>query len=475
MKYPDFRFRPKQQVLTDEQLEAIHSATLEILESVGIKITHGEAKALLHDAGAKVDGDMVKIPAWMVEDAIRKAPPRVVLGNRKGERTVNLEGDKTFFGPSLDCMEYLNPDTNERRPFRLEDCRTTSRVADALPYYDWVMTINVANDVSEKVADRYIAKQVLTNTKKPYVFCCNNKESLRDIYEMALLICGGEDKFQQAPLIAQFTQPIAPLVHYDSSVDKLMFCAEKGIPLIYYSSVMCGGTAPMTYAGALAQGSAESLSGLVIAQLVKPGASFVYGSFTTIIDMKTTIHSYAAPEMSLMTAAMTQMAQRYQLPFFGSAGCADAKFPDAQAAAEAAISCFSSFLIGSNLIHDSGWLDHGTVASPAYMVLVHEIIEMIDHYMTGIDIDEEHLAVETIRKTGPGAQYLTNPHTFKHCRKAWYSDLFERKTWDAWLGEGSVVFDERLREKTLKLMQHEPEPLASDMLTELENMQKKWK
>lgn len=474
MRYTDLKFRPRQTVLTDEQLEAIHTTSLEILEDVGIKITHKEALALLDGAGARVKGDRVRIPSWLVEDAIRKSPPRLVLGNRQGERVVNLEGDNAFFGPSLDCMEYLDPDTSERRPYRLDDCRVTARIADALSCYDWVMTINHADDVSEKVADKLIAKQVLSNTEKPYVFCCNNRESLKEIYEMALLVCGGKNNFQQAPTIVQFTQPIAPLVHYDSSVDKLIFCAENGIPIIYYSAVMCGGTAPMTYAGALAQASAESLSGLVIAQIVKPGASFVYGSFTTVMDMKTTVFSYAAPEMSLMTAAMTQMAQRYQLPFFGSAGCADAKYPDAQAAAEAAMSCFSSALIGSNLIHDPGWLDHGTVASPAYMVLVHEIIDMINHYMTGIDVNEETLALDIIKKTGPGGQFLTDPHTLNHHRNAWYSDIFDRTGWDAWLNAGGVKFEERLRQKTLTLMKHVPEPLPNEVTAELEKMAQHW-
>lgn len=475
MKYPDLKFKPRQQVLTDEQLETIHSTSLEILEGIGIQITNAKALELLDGAGARVNGNKVTIPAWLVEDAIRKAPPRIILGDRKGTRTVNLEGDKTFFGPSLDCMEYLDPASSERRPFRLEDCRTTARLADALPCYDWVMTIGHADDQPENLADRYIAKQVLTNTQKPYVFCCKDKKSVQDIYEMALLICGSEETFLQAPNIVQFTQPIAPLVHYDSSVDKLMFCAEKGIPVIYYSAIMCGGTAPMTYAGALAQASAESLSGLVIAQLTKPGSSFIYGSFTTVMDMKTSIFSYAAPEMSLMTAAMTQMAQRYQLPFFGSAGCADAKYPDAQAATEAAFSCFSSALIGSNLIHDPGWLDHGCVASPSYMVLVHEIIDMINHYMTGIDINEETLAFEVIKKTGPGGQYLTDPHTLKHHRSAWYSDLFDRTGWDAWIGAGGIKFEERLKEKTLTLMKHEPEPLPDNVIVELEKMQAHWK
>lgn len=467
--------KPRQQVLTTEQIEAIHSASLDILKKTGIQITHPQALEILHGAGAQVDGNRVRIPAELVEQALKQAPARVSLADRQGQRVLHLEKDATFFGPSLDCMEYLDPGSNERRPYQVADCEKAARVADALPCYDWVMTIGHADDVPENLADRYIARQVLTNTEKPYVFCCHNRQSLQDIYDMALLVCGGEKNFRKAPTLAQFTQPIAPLLHYDSSVDKLIFCAQKGLPVVYYSAVMCGGTAPMTYAGALAQASAESLSGLVIAQLVKPGAPFVYGSFTTVMDMKTTIFSYAAPEMNLMTAAMTQMAQYYKLPFFGSAGCADAKYPDAQAAAEAAMSCFSSALSGANLVHDPGWLDHGSLASPAYMVLVHEIIDMVNHYMRGIDINEDTLALKEIENAGPGGQFLTSEHTRTHCRTPWYSDLFDRTGWDAWVSAGSVDFQQRLQEKTQQLMQHTPAPLSREVLRELDSMQKHWK
>ena len=474
MIYDNLTFRPRLSVLSQDQVEQLHLATVEVLERTGVQLTHPRALELLHGAGARVDGDRVRIPAWMVEDAVRQAPPRVVLGNRDGRRTVFLEGDKTWFGPSLDCIDYLDPITDQRRRFVSDDCRITATVADALPNYTWVMTIGMADDVPADLADRIIAKQVFTYTEKPLVFCCKDVGSVQDVYEMALLVAGGEDRFRQAPTCVHYSEPISPLLYYEPAVEKILFCAERGIPLINFPAPQAGSTAPATAAGEIVQGSAESLRGLVLAQLANPGAPFIYGAFATVMDMRTTVFSYGAPEMSLMVAALAQMAQRYELPFFGTAGCSDAKFPDAQAAAEAAFSCLASALVGANLIHDSGWLDHGSVASPGHMVLVNEILEMVGQFMPGIAVNDETLALDVIDEIGPGGHYLEHEHTYAHFRDVWYSDLFDRTIQQEWVAQGEREFAERLRQRTRQVMEHEPAPLPDEVLAEMERMAKYW-
>ena len=475
MVYPDLHFKPRLSVLSEQQIEQIHLATLEVLERTGVRIAHPRALEILHGAGARVQGDLVHIPSWMVEDALRTAPSRVVLGRRDGKRSVILEGDKSWFGPSLDCIDYLDHITGERRRFTSSDCRITATVADALPNYSWVMTIGMAADVPPDIADRVIARQVMTYCQKPLVFCCKDVNSTRDIYEMALLITGGKERFRQAPIIVHYSEPISPLSYYGPAMEKIVFCAEEGIPLINYPAPQAGSTAPMTFAGELVQGSAESLSGLVLAQLVRPGAPFIYGAFATIMDMRTTIFSYGAAEMNLMAAAMAHMAQHYRLPFFGTAGCSDAKFPDPQAAAEAAFSCLSSALSGANLVHDCGWLDHGSVASPAFMVLVNEVLHMVNQYMRGIPVNDETLALDLIDKIGPGGHYLQEEHTLRHFREVWYSKLFDRTISAQWLERGAKRFEERLREQTQKVMDHQPAPLPPDVVKELDRMAAHWR
>ena len=471
----DLNFKPRLNVLNAGQIERIHRATLDLLERTGVRMSHPKALEILTGAGAQVDKDRVRIPAWVVEDALRKTSPRVALGRRSGECCVVLEGDRNWFGPNIDCMDYLVPFTGARRRFTLEDCRTTATILDALPNYDWGMTFGLADDVPAELADRLVLREALTYSDKPLVFCCNDIHSLKDIYEMVLLIAGSESRFLAAPAVVLLIDPISPLVHPDDSVEKMIFCAEKGIPQICFGAPQAGSTGPASFAGNIVQGSAESLSGLVFVQLIREGAPFIYGAFTTVMDMRTTIFSYGAPEMTLMTTAMAQMAQFYNVPFFGTAGCSDAKLPDSQAAAEATYSCYASALSGANLIHDCGLLDHGSLVSPTFMVLVNEVIDMVRQFLHGVQVTDETLALDVIDRVGPGGHFVEEDHTLKHFRNVWYPKLFDRSVYDVWLEQGGRRFEERLRERTLKVMEHEPLQLPPDVVKELDRMKQHWK
>ena len=476
MHTDELYFKPSLQVINQDQIDQIHMATLEVLERTGIKLTHPKAVELLADAGAGIDGDRVRIPSRMVEEAIRKAPKRIVLGKRTGERTVTLERDKSYFGPSLDCIDYLDPATGERTRFESRHVEVTAALCDALPGFDWCMTIGMASDVPADIADRVVARKTMQFCEKPLVFCCKDSNSINDIYEMALMLSGGKTNFEKSPCIVHYSEPISPLVYYDPAVDKLLFCAEKGIPLINFPAPQACGSSPATFAGTIVQAGAESLSGLVMHQLANPGAPFIYGAFATIMDMKTSIFSYGAIELSLMTGALAQMARHYQLPFFGTAGATDAKFCDAQAGAEAAFQCLSAAAIGSGLVHDcSSWMDHGNLVSPEFMVLVNDIVMSVRHFMEGIPVTKETLALDIIDKVGPGGHYLQEKHTMDHFRKIRYSDLFERQVYDNWKKNGAKKLEQRLRELTLKKMEHRPESLPEGMIKELDRMQAAWK
>jgi trimethylamine--corrinoid protein Co-methyltransferase len=466
--------KPRLNVLHPEDIEEVYSATMEVLERTGVKVSHPMTLELLDGAGARVDNDVVRIPDWMVKDALRKAPSRIVLGKRDGERSVKLEGNRSWFGASLDCLEYLEPFTRARRKFRLDDCRTTATLLDALPNYAWGMTFGMADDVPAEFADRLVLKEAMTYSEKPMVFCCQDIEGLKEIYEMAVIIAGGEKQFLNAPTIVMLADPISPLTFTDNTLGKMIFCAEKRIPQICYGAPQAGSTGPASFAGSVVQGTAESLSGLVITQLVRQGAPFIYGAFATIMDMRTTIFSYGAPEMILMGAALAQMAQYIKLPYFGTAGCSDAKLPDSQAAAEATLSCQSAALSGANLIHDCGLLDHGCLASPAYMVLVNEVLDMINQFVRGIKVDEETLAVDVIHSVGPGGHFMGEEHTMRYFRQVWYSDLFDRSNNETWLEQGGRRFQERLQEQTRLKLEHQPQALPEETAKELDRLAKHW-
>jgi trimethylamine--corrinoid protein Co-methyltransferase len=466
--------KPRQRFLSTAQIQGLHEATLSLMERTGLKVTHARAREILHGYGCSIDGDRVRLPGWLVEKALSTVPSQVVFYDRNRTEQVVLKDDDTWYGPTVDAFDYLDPIDNQRRPFTLEDCRTTARLADVLHNFTWVMTIGVCSDAPPTVADRLIAKQVLTNCRKPLLFCCNSLQAMKDIYDMAVAIAGDEERLLRQPNILGFEAPISPLTYDDALIDRLLFAAEKGLPQVCYSGPQAGSTSPATLAGTVVQGSAESLFGIVLAQLVNPGSPFIYGAFATIMDMSTTIFSYGAPEMNIMASAMAQLAHSYNIPFFGMSGCSDAKFPDSQAAVEATFSCLCSAMSGANMVHDNGWLDHATLISPEYMLLVNEIIEKVKRYMSGMRVDEDRLALDVIDKVGPGGHFLLEEHTMMYFREIWYSKLFDRSTTADWRAAGSKQFHERLKEFTLGAMKHEPEPLSPEVTHEIEKLASRW-
>jgi trimethylamine--corrinoid protein Co-methyltransferase len=466
--------RPVLQVLSTEQIQIMHAATASVLERTGVKVTHPTAKDIFAGGGARVEQDRVRLPRDMLEDAIAKAPSRIELGNREGKEAVVLDNDNSWFGATLDDVYYFDPQTQQRRQLTLKDCRAMVTVSDALPNLTWGMTFGAISDVPAHLGDRYAVREALTYSEKPIVFSSNNVDSLRDIYAMVKVVADDERCFEKRPPAASFVTTISPLVIPDHVAEQMMFCAECSIPQVCYAGVQAGSTGPMSFAGTLVQGNAETLACLVFNQLIRPGSPVVYGHLSTVMDMKSSIFSFGAPEMNLMIAAQSQIARHYNIPFYGAAGCSDAKLPDAQAAVEAAISCFSSALGCAGLIHDVGLLEYATMACPEHMVLVNEILHMIGHYMGGLDVSEEALALDIIDEVGPGGHYLMLEHTMQHFREVWYSQMFDRNSYNHWLEKGAKDLSGRVRERTIALMDHQPAPLDGVTLNTLEDMSRHW-
>lgn len=468
-------FRPTLQVLNSDQIQTLHGATARLLEQTGVKVTHPKARDIFAGGGAHVENDRVRIPRAILEDALAKAPSRIVLGSRSGAPAVVLENDACWFGATLDDVYYFDPLTRQRRQLTLKDCRTMVTVSDALPNLTWGMTFGAISDVPSHLGDRYAVREALAYSEKPVVFSSNNVDNLRDIYAMVQVVADDERCFEKTPPAAAFVTTISPLVVPDHVVEQMIFCAEHGVPQVCYAGVQAGSTGPMSFAGTLVQGNAETLACLVFNQLVRPGSAVVYGHFSTVMDMKSSIFSFGAPEMNLMIAAQSQIARHYNIPFYGAAGCSDAKLPDTQAAVEAAISCFSSALGCAGLIHDVGLLEYGTMASPEHMVLVNEILHMSGHYMRGLDVSEEALSLDVIDAVGPGGHYLMLDHTMQHFREVWYSQLFDRNGYNHWLEKGATDLSARVRERTIALMDHQPAPLDEAARKTLEDMSRHWK
>ena len=471
----ELNFKPALQVLSQEQVLKLHAATAMILSRTGVNVTHPVARDIFAGSGARVDGDRVRIPRDMLDAAIASAPSRIVLGDRNAVPAVILENDRSWFGATLDDVYYLDPQSGQRRQLTLDDCRQIAMLSDALPNYTWGMTFGAMADVPPAVADRYAARQAMVYSQKPVVVSSNTVDNLRDIYEMAQVFVSDAAAFAAAPPMASFVTTLSPLVLPDHVIDQMLFCAERQIPQVLYNGIQTGSTAPMSFAGAVAQGNAEALACLVLVQLARAGSPVVIGSLPTIMDMRSSIFSFGAPEMNLMIAAQCQIARHYRIPFYGTAGCSDSKLPDAQAAVEAVFSCFSSALGGANLVHDAGLLEYATMASPEHMVLVNEVLHMVGQYMQGLDVSDMALALDVIDEVGPGDNYLMLEHTMQHFREVWYSQLFDRSGYNNWLENGARDLGARVRERTLALMAQQPAaPVDDGMMRTLDEMSRHW-
>ena len=258
----------------------------------------------------------------------------------------------------------------------------------------------------------------------------------------------------------------------EENLDRGLLCAEKGIPMIVGGGEMAGATAPATIPGAIAISNAECLSQIAILQLKKPGTPLIYDGHATIMDMKTTIFSYGAPEMSLAIAVLTEMSRYYKLPMFGTAGCTDSEVIDAQAGAEIALQVLMSALSGADLPHDAGLMYHSMMASPELLVFVDEIIDMVKILMGGLEINDETLPLDLIDQVGPGGDYVSQSHTLKHFRKFWVPTIFDRSLAK---GEDNKNCEGLLNEKTIKILEtYEPKPLSEDLMKELKKIEGTW-
>jgi trimethylamine--corrinoid protein Co-methyltransferase len=451
--------------------EVIHLASLEILRRTGVRVHHRAALDLLRGAGALVtDDNLARIPPDLVEWALAQAPRVVTLCRRGGSRpAMSLSGRNVYYGPGSDCPNYLDPRSGQRRAFRAADVVDCIRLVDALPELDFCMSMGIPSGAPVASPYRLQYALMLQHTAKPVVFVCDDAADCEAITAMAAAAAGGMDALRLNPTLALYSEPTTPLQHSETATGKLLFMAEHGLPLIHSPAPMMGGTAPVTLAGGLALGNAEVLSSLVIQQLKRAGAPFIYGVQAHHMDMRSTISVYGSPEYELARVASAELARFYGLPIWGNAGMSDSLALDAQAAADATLSILVAQLTGTHIAHDVGYLEAGLMTSPEMIVLCAEIISQVRQFAAGVRLDAEQLALDAVHAVGPGGSYLVADHTLRHFREAWRPTVFGRYRVDDWARRGSKGLDARLRERTVALMEgHRAEPLCEAAQRQIE-------
>jgi trimethylamine--corrinoid protein Co-methyltransferase len=477
VKTPEQSLSPRVHALDHKGCQAIHAASLEILEQTGCHVPVPEARSLLGDAGARVDGDRVRIPAHLVEHALANLTP-VTLYDRLGRPALPLASGRVTFGSLVDTFYVLDLESRRARPFQKADQAWLATVLDALPNIDWLQCVGQAHDVPENLQTQMAVAQTIRHSVKPILVYPYNRKGLLDVLGLGEIIAGGSDAFRSRPFLFFASVPAAPLSGTAYNLEILLACAEYQVPVVYYNCPAIGGNSPCSLAGTLALANADWLSAVVIHQLKRPGAPFCSGGFTLqTMDMRTTLWAYSAPEAQHGYAAIADLAHGYGLPAWGLEMNCDTPAIDLQAGLELGTNCLWGMLSGVELVHNSGMIGGGKLCSAEAFVLADEIIGFTRASLQARPAADQSLAELSalVDSVGPGGQYVSHPHTLEHFRDFWYPSILDRSNFDPLSDRQGPSLTDRLNARAQQITtSHEPAPLPDDVLREIDRIEAGW-
>jgi trimethylamine--corrinoid protein Co-methyltransferase len=474
---PEPRTRPRLKVLTDQQAQAIHEASLQVLARTGYHVPVPEARTLLQSAGARVDGERVYITEAMVAQAL-KTIKLVTLYDRDGRPALPLAQGRVTFGMLADTIFVFDPYQRTNRPYVKADQEWFATALDALPNIDWIMCVGQAADVPNSLQTQVAVAQTIRRTTKPIWALPYDRAGLLDILDVLSVVAGSREAVRARPSLICASVPAAPLSGTVEHIELLLTCAEAEVPLVTYSCPALGGNSPCSVAGALALTNADWLANTVLHQIKRPGAPLCTAGFTVqVMDMKTTLWAYCAAETYLAYAAVTDLAHWYGMPAWGLEMCTDSPHLDAQAGAEMMAECMWAMLSGVEMVHNAGIKGSGKVCSAEGAVLADEIIAYTKAMMVPPALDEAHLTegVDLIAEAGPFGEYVSHPHTLAHFRDIWYPGLFDRAMFDPMQKQSGPSLEDRLNARARHLIEtHSPAPLPGDVAAELDRLEAGW-
>jgi len=467
--------QPRVRFLSAEQLTKVLADAQRILEEVGVEVELEDARQRLHDAGARIAGDArVNMDAALVQDALASVPHEIALFDRDGDAAFVLGEGVPRFCPGSAAIRVLDPGQTEMRPSTLRDCERFARLTEALPAYELQSTCVVPTELPVELGDRHRLAAALTHCRKPILTGTFDRASFAPMHAMLACVRGGEQELRDKPLAIFDCCPTAPLSWSVLTCSALIGCAESGVPAELISVPMTGATAPMSLSGAVAQHTAESLSGVVIHQLTAPGAPIIWGSCASGFDMRHGTSPMGATESMMMNAACAQVGRHLGMPTHGFFGLSDAKVLDYQAGYESGAGALLGALAGVDVVTGAGILEFVGCQSLDKLVLDHETCRSAKRALEGIDPRAEDDVVELVRQGVEAGQFLNLRHTRDNFRQEL---LFPGRTVDrqegaTWAMAGGSAAHETARTEVDRLLGSEgAPPLAPEVARALERLQ----
>ena len=449
--------------LSSEDVEAIHRAALSILESTGMKYETGLEAAIdmLQNRGVTVDRKRSRIffKPDLVITQVDLAPEQVILYSRDGKNDLDLTQDRVYLGTGGAAVKILDLEDGQARPTTLSDLYRLGRLVDALDNIHFYLRPCIPTDIPVAAYDVNSFFACLKATAKHVMAGVGNEEGFYKVLELASMIAGSRQALVEKPfisLIASFA--ISPLKLCTQSTLIMLEAVRNRIPVALSAAPMAGSTSPVTMAGTLAQLHAEQLAGITICQLTNPGGPVLYGGIPGRANLRSLGYLGGAVECGMMNAAIHQLAHYIKVPNYNSSGLTDAKIPDAQAAWEKALTTVLAAMGGSNFVHHAaGMLESMLAVAYEQFVIDDEIIGMCCQVLQGIQVDDEHLALEAIHQVGPGGSFITSPHTMTHMRREYFNGngIADQDSREKWVEKGSQDARTRAREIAKKILAQE--------------------
>ncbi|HUS90354.1 MAG TPA: trimethylamine methyltransferase family protein [Phycisphaerae bacterium] len=461
-------------VLTDEQIERVHEASLAILERVGVVVPHEEILRRFADAGGSVEfpRQRVRIPPELVARCLQQAGRQFALHGRDASRVAEFGFGRRNYNSVAGEAFWVDAPGGPRRPATLADVATACRFADAL---DGINLVGAMADPHElPVGSRCVEVMaaMVRHTTRPIHFWFHDRASARYLNDIQVAVRGDERRAAERPLCYPFLEPISPLRFPFHGIDVLFETARLHLPVPVGPMAQTGLSAPATLAGTMAQQNAEVLAGLCVTQLIRPGTAVCYGGICHAFDMRTTQLIFAGPEQAIFGVAMTQMGKRYGLPVYVNVGLTDAKRPDAQAGMEAGVTLILAAAAGADIFGHMGISGVDQAASLDMLVMQNELIAYVESALREIDFGADALAVGEIAAAGPGGTFIDRDHTVRHFRRElWFPRLLDRRFYDAWRDAGAETMERRCaRARAEVLAGHHPEPVNAELDRELDRI-----
>ncbi|MHA2252690.1 MAG: trimethylamine methyltransferase family protein [Candidatus Kariarchaeaceae archaeon] len=459
---------PRLAILTEEELEAIHQATLIILNEIGINLKHPQGRKVLIDAGARIENDRVLFPNELVEDAIADCPSKIKLNGRDG-KVIEIGGQSLHWHNMGGARDIYDPKVAQKRPASLQDVRDSTRVLDALENVSTITPLFTPQDVPGKLISLAMYRNALSNTSKivrsPGLYTA---DEVKYIIRMTEVI-GTAKKLTTIGI-----SPVSPLHFPNNVVEAMIEVAQSGISLEPIPAPMVGATSPMSLAGSLTQQNAELLASLVLAQSVQQGTPVSYCGRLSMIEPRTGISVWGGVELGMASAATVQIAHHYGLRANVYGLCTNAHFPDYQNGFERALNALLPAQAGADELSGIGQIEAGISSSYVQMVLDNELVGSINRSVKGITVNEDALALEVIEDViGSSKTFLGQRHTVKYMRtgEVQFTKLAERRTWEQWDKFGREGMLDRAESEAERIIsEHEVIPLTDDQEKQLDDI-----